>query len=189
MFKTGIIIFFGIHLVPLISKLRFYLKDNLGESLYMSLYSLVALAGLVLIILGYESSSNFLFSINANAYLYKEYLMFVSFVLLIAAGMPTYIKKITRHPMSYGMIVWASLHLLVNPDLSSVILFGSFLAYSIISVLIAELRTEETNKALNPTNTLASPKVTFDVLSIILAVFFTSLAFHFHEYFTGVNLV
>ena len=157
----------------------------------MSLYSLIALLGLLLIIFGYESGSDFLYSINANAYLYKEYLMFVSFALLIASNskMPTYIKKTTKHPMSYGIAIWASLHLLVNPDLSSVILFGSFLAYSIVSVLVSELRTEEVNIALNSTKLEVSPKITFDVLSIILAAFFTSLAFHFHEYFTGASLV
>jgi len=48
MFKAGIIIFFGIHLVPLIGKLRFFLKKELGENLYMSLFSLVSLSAKVI---------------------------------------------------------------------------------------------------------------------------------------------
>jgi len=180
MFKAGIIIFFGIHLVPLIGKLRFFLKKELGENFYMFLFSLVSLSGFLLIIFGYESNSNFLYSINPSAYLYKNYIMFMAFTLLMAAYMPTYIKKIIKHPMSFGIATWASLHLMVNPDISSIILFGSFLAFSVFSVLVSELRESETDEV--------NPKITFDILSIALGFLFTFLTFNYHHYFTGVSL-
>ena len=180
MFKAGIIIFFGIHLVPLIGKLRFFLKKELGENFYMSLFSLVSLSGFLLIIFGYESNSNFLYSVNSSAFLYKNYIMFMAFTLLIAAYMPTYIKKTIKHPMSFGIATWASLHLMVNPDISSIILFGSFLTFSVFSVLVSELRESETNEV--------NPKITFDILSIALGFLFTFLTFNYHHYFTGVSL-
>ena len=180
MFKAGIIIFFGIHLVPLIGKLRFFLKKELGENFYMSLFSLVSLSGFLLIIFGYESNSNFLYSVNSGAFLYINYIMFMAFTLLMAAYMPTYIKKTIKHPMSFGIATWASLHLTVNPDISSIILFGSFLAFSVFSVLVSELRKSETNEV--------NPKITFDILSIALGFLFTFLTFNYHHYFTGVSL-
>jgi|AP82_1055514.scaffolds.fasta_scaffold26416_3 uncharacterized membrane protein len=180
MFYSGIIIFFGIHLVPLIGKLKVFLKDKLGEGPYMGLFSVVSLTGILLIIFGYESNSNFLYSINGKAYIYAKYIMFFSLTLFIAANMPTYIKKYTKHPMSLGIAIWTVLHLMVSPDTTSVILFGSFLAYSSVSVIVAELRDSKSKEVI--------PKIHYDIFSIVLGIVLTFLAFNFHEYLSGVSL-
>ena len=180
MFYSGIIIFFGIHLVPLIGKLKVFLKDKLGEGPYMGLFSVVSLTGILLIIFGYESNSNFLYSINGKAYIYAKYIMFFSLTLFIAANMPTYIKKYTKHPMSLGIAIWTALHLMVSPDTTSVILFGSFLAYSSVSVIVAELRDSKSKEVI--------PKIHYDIFSIVLGIVLTFLAFNFHEYLSGVSL-
>jgi uncharacterized membrane protein len=180
MFYSGIIIFFGIHLVPLIGKLKVFLKDKLGEGPYMGLFSVVSLTGILLIIFGYESNSNFLYSINGKAYIYAKYIMFFSLTLFIAANMPTYIKKYTKHPMSLGIAIWTVLHLMVSPDTTSVILFGSFLAYSFVSVIVAELRDSKSKEVI--------PKIHYDIFSIVLGIVLTFLAFNFHEYLSGVSL-
>ena len=180
MFYSGIIIFFGIHLVPLIGKLKVFLKDKLGEGPYMGLFSVVSLTGILLIIFGYESNSNFLYSINGKAYIYAKYIMFFSLTLFIAANMPTYIKKYTKHPMSLGIAIWTVLHLMVSPDTTSVILFGSFLAYSFVSVIVAELRDSKSKEVI--------PKIHYDIFSIVLGIVLTFLAFNFHDYLSGVSL-
>ncbi len=180
MFYSGIIIFFGIHLVPLISKLRLFLKDRLGEGPYMGLYSIISLTGIVLIIFGYESNSNFQYSVNGKAYVYAKYFMLLALTLNIAAVMPTYIKKYTKHPMSLGIAIWATLHLLVNPDTTSIILFGSFLAYATVSVMVAELRDSFSESV--------TPKVLYDIFAIVLGIALTFLTYNFHEYLSGVRL-
>jgi len=180
MFYSGIIIFFGIHLVPLISKLRLFLKDRLGEGPYMGLYSIISLTGISLIIFGYESNSNFQYSVNGKAYVYAKYFMLLALTLNIAAVMPTYIKKYTKHPMSLGIAIWAILHLLVNPDTTSIILFGSFLAYATVSVVVAELRDSFSESV--------TPKVLYDIFAIVLGIALTFLAYNFHEYLSGVRL-
>jgi|TARA_B100001013_G_C24611845_1_gene443526 uncharacterized membrane protein len=179
MFYSGVIIFFGIHLVPLIGKLRVLLKDRLGEGPYMGLFSLISLTGILLIIFGYESNSNFQYSINGKAYVYAKYIMFFALTLNIAAVMPTYIKKYTKHPMSLGIAIWAVSHLLVNPDTVSIILFGSFLTFSCLSVIVAELR-ESVSEVI--------PKIHYDIFSIVLGIALTFLAYNFHEYLSGVKL-
>ena len=181
MFYSGIIIFFGIHLVPLISKLRLFLKDRLGEGPYMGLYSIISLTGISLIIFGYESNSNFQYSVNGKAYVYAKYFMLLALTLNIAAVMPTYIKKYTKHPMSLGIAIWAILHLLVNPDTTSIILFGSFLAYATISVMVAELRDSFSESV--------TPKVLYDIFAIVLGIALTFLTYNFHEYLSGVRLI
>ena len=86
----------------------------------------------------------------------------------------------SRHPMSIGIAIWSVLHLLTNSDTVSVVLFSAFLVYSIVSVLIAETRQLDKKEF--------SPKIIYDTLSVVLGVFFTFLAYNFHEYLSGVSL-
>ena len=146
----------------------------------MGLFSIVSLTGILLIIFGYESNSNFQYSINGKAYIYAKYIMFFALTLNIAAVMPTYIKKYTKHPMSLGIAIWAVSHLLVNPDTVSIILFGSFLTFSCLSVIAVELRESISEEI--------TPKFGYDIFSIILGVALTFLAYNFHEYLSGVKL-
>ena len=146
----------------------------------MGLFSLISLTGILLIIFGYESNSNFQYSINGKAYVYAKYIMFFALTLNIAAVMPTYIKKYTKHPMSLGIAIWAISHLLVNPDTVSIILFGSFLTFSCLSVIAVELRESISEEI--------TPKIGYDIFSIILGVALTFLAYNFHEYLSGVKL-
>jgi len=106
--------------------------------------------------------------------------MFFSLTFLVAAYLPTYLKKMTKHPMSIGIAIWALLHLAVNPDLNSVILFGAFLAYSILDILVSEFKKEEKK--------LFEAKILYDVLSVVVGVLITSLAYNYHEYLSGVQL-
>ena len=180
MFVTGILLFFGVHLVPLHSKLKQSIESKIGENVYKTFFSIISLIGLLLIILGYESSADSLYQINTKVYFYSKFFMFLSLTILISAYFPTYIKKYTKHPMSVGIAIWALMHLLTNSDTSSVILFGSFIIYGIVSVLVAELKGID-KKTL-------TPRIVFDALSMALGVFLTFLAFNFHEYLSGVKL-
>ena len=180
MFKAGVIIFFGVHLIPFFTNLKSFLQTKLGENPYKGIFSLISLVGLLMIIFGFESSSNYLYSVYSNAYLYSKYVMFFSLTFLVAAYLPTHIKKITRHPMSLGVAIWAILHLAVNPDTASIILFGSFLAYSVASVLVSEMR--DTKKQA------VGAKIIFDVLSVVLGIFLTFVAYNYHEHLSGAVL-
>ena len=180
MFATGLIIFFGIHLVPFFPKTKSALYSRLGENPYMGTFSFISLIGLIMIIFGYESEIDNLYPIYSYIYAYSEYVMFFSFTFLVAAYLPTNLKKITKHPMSIGIGIWALLHLAVNPDIISVILFGGFLAYSVLDILVSEFKKEEKK--------LYEAKILYDVLSVVVAVLITSLAYNYHEYLSGVPL-
>ena len=181
MFYSGIILFFGVHLVPLNKNLKTIVRTRLGEGTYLGLFSFFSLTGILLIIIGYESSQNFLYSIHGKAFQYSKYFMVLSITLLIAANLPTYIKKYSKHPMSLGIALWSTLHLLTNSDLISVILFSSFLIYTVISVLASEKKNLETNEPI--------PRIIFDILAVVLGTSLTILAFNFHYYLSGVSLV
>ena len=177
---SNLIIFFGIHLVPFFPKTKNALHSRMGENPYMGTFSLISLIGLLMIIFGYERAIDNLYPIYSHAYAYSEYVMFVSLTFLVAAYLPTHLKKITKHPMSIGIGIWALLHLAVNPDIISVVLFGAFLAYSILDILVAEFKKEEKK--------LHEAKVLYDVLSVVVGGLITSLAYNYHEYLSGVPL-
>jgi hypothetical protein len=57
MLVTGLIFFLGIHLLPTLPGLRFVLVQRWGEQRYKGAFSLVALAGLALIVGGYAAAA------------------------------------------------------------------------------------------------------------------------------------
>ncbi|MCW8195613.1 NnrU family protein [Proteobacteria bacterium 005FR1] len=137
----GLIIFIGTHAIPTFTGLRSSLATRLGEKRYKGLFSLVALVGLVLIIIG-KARAEFVFVYDPPSWgrHLTMLLVLIAFILLPAAHMPTNIKRFTRHPMLWGVTLWGVGHLLANGDLASVILFGSFALYSPLAMLSANHR-------------------------------------------------
>jgi uncharacterized membrane protein len=74
----------------------------------------------------------------------------VALTLLVAAFMPTNLKRFTRHPMLWGVTIWAAVHLLSNGDLASLILFGSFGAFSLFDMWSANRRGAELSSQALP---------------------------------------
>lgn len=135
---VGLMLFLGIHsartLVP-DQRLRFI--GDRGEKAYKGLYSVVSLAGLVLLIIGYgqtREAPQFVWFPPASMALIASLLMLFAFVLLAAAYIPgNRIKAAVGHPMVLGVKVWAFSHLLANGRLGDMVLFGAFLAWSIFN--------------------------------------------------------
>ncbi len=59
-------------------------------------------------------------------------LMLPVFPLLLAAYLPGRIKAAVKHPMLTATKAWALSHLLANGMLADVLLFGGFLAWSVL---------------------------------------------------------
>ncbi len=169
----GLVLFFGPHLVPFFPAYRNSLYEKLGEKKYKGGFSLIALAGLILIVLGYSRAAYtdlwVPFSWSRDLALY---LMPVSLTLFAAANMKTMIRRYLRHPMAFGTIVFAAVHLSANGDLASALLFGSFGLYAILSVISGEAR----GRVLGD----GSAAVKFDLFSIVggVGVYFVILKFH-----------
>jgi uncharacterized membrane protein len=68
-------------------------------------------------------------------------LTLIAFVLLASAYIPgNGIKARLHHPMVLGVKVWALAHLLANGNVAHVLMFGSFLVWSILSFSAARRR-------------------------------------------------
>jgi uncharacterized membrane protein len=133
---AGLVVFLGIHSVRMVAPgFRDRMIARLGEGPWKGIYSLVSLAGLVLLIWGYGQAR------PDAAIIYEPpvwtrhiamLLMLFSFILLVASQIPAgYIKKAVKHPMLLAVKIWAFAHLLANGDLASLILFLALLAWAV----------------------------------------------------------
>jgi uncharacterized membrane protein len=145
MLIAGLVIFLGVHTFTTLRETRAAAIGGIGEGPYKGLYSLGAAVGLALIIWGFAQyrSAGYVVvwdppsALRTIAYV----LMWFSFVALAAAYSPLgRIKSALRHPMLTGVKAWALAHLLVNGDLGSVLLFGSFLAWAVYDRIAVKRR-------------------------------------------------
>ncbi|KZY30710.1 MULTISPECIES: NnrU family protein [unclassified Oleiphilus] len=139
----GLIIFIGIHLLPTLPELRQKYIDKLGELPYKGIFAVISIAGFALIIMG-KADAPFISIWQPPQFLshLTKLLMLPAFILLVAAYIPSNIKRRVRHPMLAGVKLWALGHLLINGDAASILLFGGFLAYAVIDMIRANKRSE-----------------------------------------------
>lgn len=145
---AGLLLFFSSHLF---SAMRPRLADadirlRMGDGPYRAIYSLVALAGFVLIVWGYGAArpdSSLLYAAPVWGRHLNYILMPLALIALVSAYVPTgRIKKALKHPMLVAVKIWALGHLLANGDLASVLLFGSFLVFAVIDRIAVKRRGE-----------------------------------------------
>jgi len=137
----GLVIFFAIHLIPTKPILRTRLINAVGELGYKALFAIVAIVGFYFIVMG-KADAPFTHVWTPPEFLRHVTMLFVliAFVLLPAAYIPSNIRTKLKHPMLIAVKSWALGHLLINGDLASMILFGSFLAYAVIAMVSLKKR-------------------------------------------------
>jgi uncharacterized membrane protein len=170
---AGLVLFLGIHLVPVAPALRNRLVLRMGEKRYRAVFSVVSAIGLALIIAGYwmRPERVQLFTPSAGARELAPWLVTAAFVLFAAANMPTYIRRAVRHPMLIGLLLWSGVHLFANGDLAGTILFASFLAYSLVDLVSAIARGA--GKAF-------VPHWKFDAMALAGGILIAYLTMHVH---------
>ena len=135
MFLAGLAIFLGLHSLSIVAPgLRDGIAARLGEGPWKGLYSLLSLAGFVLLVEGYASarlSTPVLYSPPQALRYVAIALMLPVFPLLFAGFLPGRIKATLKHPLLVATKAWALAHLLANGTLLDVILFGSLLAWAV----------------------------------------------------------
>lgn len=186
LFIAGLIIFFAAHgLTSFARGARQRLETRLGPGPYKGLYSLVSLGGFALILMGWPEADRRILYETPYALRYGVYgLMFIALVMMAAYALPKgRIARAVRHPMLAGVKIWAFAHLLVNGDVRSVLLFGSFLAYSVAARLAANQR------AAPPDDGHQSAPILFDGLAVAIgAGAFVVVFAYAHPLIAGVSL-
>lgn len=194
---AGLVLFLGAHSVRIVAEeWRTATIARLGEKTWKGVYSLVSLAGFVLIVIGFGLARYAPVVLWPQPPVWLRHvaalLVLVSFVLVTAAYVPgNAIKARLRHPMVLGVKVWAFAHLMVNNTLADTVLFGAFLVWAVLDFRAARGRDRAAAGAGGSPSPLPSPQggegvktgVTVAVGVIAWAVF----AFWAHRVLIGVS--
>jgi uncharacterized membrane protein len=140
--------------------------ERLGEKAFKGANALVSLVGFGLLIYGFDQvrwDSPALWAPPVWVKHVAALLMLLSLVLLASAYAPrNAIKAKLHHPMVLSVKVWALAHLLANPRVADLVLFGAFLLWSVLNFRAARKRdrlaaasAQETGEA----GTLPAPEV------------------------------
>lgn len=141
----GLLIFLGVHSVRIVADpWRTQMRARMGEQGWKGVYSLVSLAGFVLLAWGYglsRQSPVVLWVPPVATRHLAGLLTLAAFVFLAASHVPSNgIKAKVHHPMLIGVKIWALAHLLANGNLADVVLFGSFLLWAVVDFKSARQR-------------------------------------------------
>jgi len=149
---AGLALFLGVHSVSIVAPAwRDAMASKLGEYLWKGAYSLVSLAGFVLIVNGYAAARldpSVLWVPPGWLRHVAALLMLPVFPLLLAAYLPGRIKTRAKHPMILAVKFWALAHLLANGTLADVTLFGAFLAWAVADRISLKRRAPRPAPAL-----------------------------------------
>lgn len=180
MFYAGLALFFALHVFPFFDGARSAVVARIGVAPYRGIYSVVAITGLFLIVLGYDSGSAFHFEPVMAARMAAPFVMLIAFTFFVSSLLPGKIRVAARHPLTIAIGLWAGLHALVNPDTHSLALFGAFFVYAIASALSSEQRKKEPH---------ADGALKYDGAAVMVGVLLAGAAYRFHGAISGVPLM
>lgn len=148
-FILGLVVFFAIHVVRMLAPgFREAQIAKMGEGPWKGIYSLVSALGLGLIIWGwmrYRLDAPEIYTPPEWGWHATLLLVLVALILNFAAYVPTgKIKATVGNPFLLAVILWSIGHLVANGDLASLILFGSFLIYSVWNLIAVVGRDQPT---------------------------------------------
>lgn len=137
------------HILPVVMpNLKTSVIAKIGAGRWKGLYSLLSILGLVLIVFGWRQYRELAPMIYEPREWGSHANMLLAWIALILFAVPRSkpgkILAAVKHPMVVGTIYWSVGHLLANGDLASVLLFGSLLAFAIIS-RVSEFRKGDPN--------------------------------------------
>jgi uncharacterized membrane protein len=132
----GLVLFLGVHSIAIVApQWRDRVALRLGTQVWRGLYSLLSLAGLLLIIHGFalaRAAPVVWYVPGAGLRTVTRWLMLPVFPLVLAAYLPGRIQTAAKHPLLAAVKLWAFAHLLSNGNAADVLLFGGLLAWAVI---------------------------------------------------------
>lgn len=141
----GLLIFFVTHSVRIVADpWRSAMVARVGVVAWRGAHALLSLLGLALIIWGFGQARQqpVVLWVPPVALRHVAALLTVlAFVLAAAACVPgNALRARLGHPLLPGIKLWAFAHLLANGTVADVLLFGSFLAWSVLAFAAARRR-------------------------------------------------
>mgnify|MGYP001765762367 CR=1 FL=1 len=135
----GLTLFLGIHVVPMLPRLRAAPIARLGADRWRGIHATVAAVGLGLVIWGFarargEGVAPF-WDVGVRMRHLALLLLMPVFPLLVEVGRPGRLAATVGHPMVTAVILWAAAHLLIVASAPAQLLMSAFLGWSIAARL------------------------------------------------------
>lgn len=211
------IVFLLLHVVPS-TPLRPALVGAVGERAYLGLFSLASLAGIVWMVIAYKAAPVAVLWPGLRQL--PSAIMPFALILVVAGVMtpnPTAVGaarllerenpargvlRITRHPIMWGIMLWAGAHLLARGELRSTLFFGSFLLLAAAGTVLMDRRKaalygETWARYARLTSNVPFVAIAqgrnhfawreFGVLKIVIALVLFAVIFHFHVWLFGLR--
>jgi uncharacterized membrane protein len=191
----GLVLFLGAHSVRIVAEgWRASTIASIGEKKWKGAYSLVSVAGFVLIVVGFslarQQGPHLLWATPPvwTRHLAALLTLF-AFILVTAAYVPgNAIKLAVRDPMVLGVAVWAFAHLLANNTEVDFVLFAPFLAWAVADYVVAQKRRRVEAGRLSPEASPRKGQGVKTVITIVVgAVAWAVFAFWLHGWWIGVR--
>jgi len=184
---AGLVLFLGVHSTRIVANdWRNQTLARMGEKPFKGVYSVLSLAGFVLLVWGYGQARQrgvMLWNPPTAMRHIAALLTLLAFVLWAASGVPgNQIKARLHHPMVLGAKVWALSHLLANGSLADSVLFGGFLLWAVV-LFAASRRRDRREQTVYPAGTAGATAMTVAAGVVAWAVF----AFWLHRVLIGVS--
>lgn len=141
----GLILLLGVHVLATFPGTKAALHGRFGEQGYKLGFTIVAAAGLALIVWGFSRyrAQGMIEIWDPPVWTRHIAILLMWFAVVSLAAMnraPGRIRGWLRHPMLNAVKFWATAHLLANGDLGGMILFGSFLAFAVYDRIAVKRR-------------------------------------------------
>ena len=158
MLMAAAAVFLAIHLIVSGTRVRDAITGRIGENAYLGLFSLASIGVIVWLAMTYNTANAALGSDN-DPVLYTtgiglRHLALPIVLLAFLIGVPGLltanptsvrqegaaakeetvrgILRVTRHPFLWGVAIWSALHLALNGDEASVVLFGTLFVTAVL---------------------------------------------------------
>jgi len=183
----GLAVFIGGHAFVTFRAQRAAAVARMGELPYKGIFSLVALAGIILISYGFSQYRGAglieLWHSPAWTRHLTVALMWPAAICVVAAYSRGDIQRVLKHPFLVGVKLWALAHLIANGDLGGIILFGSILAWAVFDRITLKRRSDPGALAI-PNGGRRN-----DVIAAVVGtLLYLALDFWFHPYFIGLRV-
>ena len=184
MFYLGLFLFLAVHSINIFLPQQREVWSKQYGLKWKAIYSLIAGTGFILMIIGYANVGNihYVYSDVISWRPIASVLMLFAFILMFAPYFPGKISRFTKHPQMLGIGVWSIAHIPLNGQLHGLILFSSFLTWSLLYLI----------KNWHKKTSLEVQMPAFkynDVILILLGVLaYFSFIFALHEALIGIPL-
>ena len=177
----GLALFAGVHLIPSLAPgLKTAWAGRMGDNAYKGSFSLLLLAGLALVVIGWRSSVPAAWYAPPAA-LHEIALgaLYIAFLLMVTSSRNSRLLQWIRHPQLTAVIIWALPHLSLNGDSRSVLLFTVLGAWALLEMIAINRREGVWIKG-------AVPPLSSDLINLVIALAVVALVIFIHPWLAGV---